>query len=311
MEVKPSVASWDIVDWETFTHLGSAQAAYSFEAKIALFETWIRGLVFFPELSFEWVKIPELQLAGMTDRGVVPMGYMLAVAFDAVSGQQTNAAASSNPALSHIITGSNTLLTMFEVGDFTDTVTALKYNSVSGTIADKVQYPSDRYIYSAVLVAPTTGTNNITSTGNTFGGKAGVSYTGCAQTGQPDSHNGQYVSSASTNAVMTTTVVATGCWLVGYSYGGGVSGAGSGTTNRGTSTGSGIQPCDSNGTVSTGSQSLTQTQGNSAYVALALSIKPPVAGPTNLKSYNTNLKANIKSICTNLIANVKSLDTNT
>jgi hypothetical protein len=34
------------------------------------------------------------------------------------------------------------------------------------------------------------------------------------------------------------------------------------------------------------------------------------AGPTNLKTYNTNLKANIKSINTNLIANIKSLDTN-
>lgn len=34
------------------------------------------------------------------------------------------------------------------------------------------------------------------------------------------------------------------------------------------------------------------------------------AGPANLKSYNTNLKANIKTINTNPIANVKSLDTN-
>lgn len=34
------------------------------------------------------------------------------------------------------------------------------------------------------------------------------------------------------------------------------------------------------------------------------------AGPANLKSYNTNVKANIKSINTNLIANVKSLNTN-
>jgi hypothetical protein len=33
-------------------------------------------------------------------------------------------------------------------------------------------------------------------------------------------------------------------------------------------------------------------------------------GPTNLKSYNTNLKENIKSINTNLIANVKTLNTN-
>lgn len=34
------------------------------------------------------------------------------------------------------------------------------------------------------------------------------------------------------------------------------------------------------------------------------------ASSSNIKSYNTNVKANIKSIDTNLIANVKSLDTN-
>jgi len=34
------------------------------------------------------------------------------------------------------------------------------------------------------------------------------------------------------------------------------------------------------------------------------------SGPSNLKSYNTNLKANIKTINTNPIANIKSLDTN-
>lgn len=37
---------------------------------------------------------------------------------------------------------------------------------------------------------------------------------------------------------------------------------------------------------------------------------PPV-GPTNLKSYDTNVKSNIKSINTNPIANIKSLNTNT
>jgi hypothetical protein len=34
------------------------------------------------------------------------------------------------------------------------------------------------------------------------------------------------------------------------------------------------------------------------------------SGPSNLKSYNTNLKANIKSYNTNLIANIKSINTN-
>jgi len=35
------------------------------------------------------------------------------------------------------------------------------------------------------------------------------------------------------------------------------------------------------------------------------------SGPTNLKTYNTNVTANIKTINTNVIANVKSLNTNT
>lgn len=46
------------------------------------------------------------------------------------------------------------------------------------------------------------------------------------------------------------------------------------------------------------------------YVAGMLAYIPAV-GPTNIKSYNTNVFANIKSIDTNAIANVKSLNTNT
>jgi hypothetical protein len=37
---------------------------------------------------------------------------------------------------------------------------------------------------------------------------------------------------------------------------------------------------------------------------------PFTAGPSNLKTYNTNAKSNCKNINTNLIANCKSLDTN-
>jgi hypothetical protein len=47
-----------------------------------------------------------------------------------------------------------------------------------------------------------------------------------------------------------------------------------------------------------------------SYYGIALNYGAGAAGPTNLKTYNTNAKANIKSINTNLIANVKSLNTN-
>ncbi len=61
-----------------------------------------------------------------------------------------------------------------------------------------------------------------------------------------------------------------------------------------------------------GSESMSYTFG-SAFVdhqVIAVKYAAAPAGPANLKSYNTNLKANIKSINTNLIANVKTLNTN-
>lgn len=60
-----------------------------------------------------------------------------------------------------------------------------------------------------------------------------------------------------------------------------------------------------------GTGAFTWSQTNAVTGSWAYAILPFVAaGPTNLKSYNTNLKANIKSINGNPIANVKSLNTN-
>lgn len=267
--IRASVVSWQD---ENFV---SHQIGISFEAKIALVEVFIRSLCkrFLPRV----VLVPQMQLLAINARyGYQP--YRFAIAFDTSSGQQTNAEAVTNPALSHTCTGSELVLAMWEVGDLvSDNVTSMTYNSVAGTRVQAVQVPTDRWIYAYILAGPSTGANNIVSNGNTFGGKAGTSYTGCSQTGQPDASSGVYQSTASTNATITVTVVASDCWLLGYSYGGGNTGAGAGTTNRGTAVGSGILPCDSNGTVGTGSQSLIQTQGNSAYVALGMSIKPPGA----------------------------------
>ena len=54
----------------------------------------------------------------------------------------------------------------------------------------------------------------------------------------------------------------------------------------------------------------TDPQAKVDHIRITVYYTVGVAGPTNLKSYNTNLKGNIKSINTNLIANVKSLNTN-
>lgn len=60
---------------------------------------------------------------------------------------------------------------------------------------------------------------------------------------------------------------------------------------------------------STGTMTMTRAFTGNAFVGFAFLVTADV-GPSNLKSYNTNLKENIKTIDTNPIANIKSLNTN-
>jgi len=58
------------------------------------------------------------------------------------------------------------------------------------------------------------------------------------------------------------------------------------------------------------SRALSSTEVTQLYNGGAGLQYPFTAGPSNLKTYNTNAKSNCKTINTNLIANCKSLDTN-
>lgn len=76
----------------------------------------------------------------------------------------------------------------------------------------------------------------------------------------------------------------------------------------------GFSMCDTNTTVgTTGSYTMNMTcTGSAQWTNSMMFIKGPLAaGPSNLKTYNTNVKSNIKTIDTNTLANVKSLNTNT
>lgn len=270
--VYPSVSSWQDKD-------GNHQVGYTLEAQLAIFEGAVRAWLS-QKIAFKVVLIPKLQLVGMGTMGLQP--YRFAIALDFASGNQTNAAAGSNPALAHTCTGSNLVLNVAEVGDInaTNTITGITYNSLAMTNVDAQRIPSDRWIVSYIQTGPSTGTNNIASSGNTFGGKNGVSYTGCSQTGQPDSHAISLTSVAVT-ITWSTTVVASSCWLWGAVYGDltvPTATPGTGTVFRGTTAGSGAGAVDSNGTVGTGSQSLqvNQNSSNAAMVPI-MSIKPPGA----------------------------------
>lgn len=196
----------------------------------------------------------------------------MAIAFDATSvGTQVN---SNTKSWSHTCTGSDLILFVSCMSNTSDDITSVTYNSVSMSLVGKVQYPgSGRWTYLYVLVNPATGINTITMTasGVSFLQGTATSYTGAAQTGQPDSSN--TASGTSTNITASTTVVSSNCWLV-MASGDNQAGesAGSGTTLRNSTNGNAIS--DSNGTVSTGSQSLALTIASGNWGAIIASFSP-------------------------------------
>ena len=266
--IRASVASWRGDDGKDY------QYGYTLEAKIAIVESAVRS--FFKGFAFKVVILPRLA----TPMGApFPNPYLFAIAFDAASGATTGSAS-----LSHTCTGSNLLLYVAIIGDIvTDNLTGVTYNSVAMTVAGKILNPADRWLYNYILVAPSTGANNITESGLvSYMWLSGISYTGCAQSGQPDSHNEAVGQTASTTFTATTTIVASNCWIVGMDYGGGPTGDGTGI-RRGT-TKDGCQLGDSNGTRGTGSQSFTLAQPSNAYGFVAVSVAP-VASATVVKSF--------------------------
>lgn len=109
-----------------------------------------------------------------------------------------------------------------------------------------------------------------------------MSYTGAKQSGQPDSSfKDLYNTTGHTSWSLSTTVVASNCWLVaGMVDDSNAPTAGSGTTMRQNSA-SGYGGFDSNGTVSTGSQTLNFAFSSSTkQTGIIVSIAPSVAAAT-------------------------------
>lgn len=204
----------------------------------------------------------------------------MAIAFDtSVSGGNS---ASTSLTWSHTVTGSNSVLEVVTQGNVagTDDITSVTYAGVSLTKIDGVQIPSDRYIGLWELINPATGANNVViSFTGSFMQAHSASYTGVAQSGQPDASN-KGTATSTTSVTVSVTTVADNCWLVG-SFGNASSTplAGTGTTSRQAAT-AGIALFDSNGAKTPpGSFSLQETFGGSTNLAgIVASIAPFVAG---------------------------------
>lgn len=238
-----------------------------------------------------WRKIPRLirvptyapSFAGMPS-GPKPIGWHFAIAYDTTAN--LGDVSSTNLTVAYTVTGSNPLLVVGAVGNNSggggNNLTGATYGGASMTQVDSISYGtqtspggSDRQTVDWILPGCATGSNNVVITasgGNNISGGA-MSYSGCKQTVQPDSHNTATQGTNSSTFSCSTTVVAANCWLTGFaSEWGGTTSAGSGTTLRCSFYMYGF---DSNGTVGTGSQSLNFNGSTSnTWRAQIMSIAP-------------------------------------
>lgn len=200
-----------------------------------------------------------------------------------------------------------------------DYVTGVTYNSVAMTrvfdSGNAGNGSNDRtFIYR--LVAPATGSNNVvisTNMANAFDAVNGnaVSYSGVNQSSPIDSFAVAVSADAATPFNVSTTVVGSNCWLHGaFSSSDRNPATGTGTTERAeVSSGGFLNSADSNGTVSTGSQTLQWTAaGNAGYAAGVLSLAPTASGPANVKTFDGLVAASVKTVNGLAVASVKTVN---
>lgn len=294
------------------------------EAFLAHTEADIRARISrIPRPSLVKVYIPTFSFAYAGPMPAGPSPYLFAVAFNAVTST-SGYSQSTGFTLSHTTSGSDrAVVGSLQLGGSTPatqyTSVAMTYagNSMTGNSGADVTLTNRRSMSFAGLNA-TTGANNVATSWGGGGTEARLlvsSYTGVDQSAGINAWGENSANSGTTLTVSTTTTVED-CWLVGGIF---VREGGSGdiTLSAGTVRSQDqISGTGDRGPVAAGATSLPWVAPSGALnggsTASLVALAPAVAaGPANLKSRDTNLKANIKTIDSNPIANVKSLDTNT
>ncbi len=218
---------------------------------------------------------------------ILPFHAHAAIAIDTQStGGQTTSA--NNLTWSHTVTGTNPMLWVGVGEENANDITGVTYNGVALTGLTQSNTPTGAgFSQLWYLVGPATGAHNIvvSRTGTTGRLVAdAASYTGAAQSGQPDAQNNSTATAATSyNVGNSATVVASNAWLVGYSDNSvGNPSAGTGTVIR--QQGSDASTLvDSNGTVGTGAQTLTLTGTSRNWSGAIASFAPSVAVPAVIK----------------------------
>lgn len=204
----------------------------------------------------------------------------MAIAFDAAKDGGNNGGGSNTQTWSHTCTGSDLLLIVGITGDTsTDDITAVTYNGVACTLVGKVLGARWEYMY--YLLGPATGAHTVSVTAGSSHYLIGLSasYTGVAQSGQPD--NSATTTSASSPVAISLTTVADNCWTIatGWLFSSPVAGAG--TTRRileAAFLGGSIWESSTNPITPAGNSTLNMTWGAAQSASLVMASFKPVGG---------------------------------
>ena len=201
----------------------------------------------------------------------------MAITFDA-SSETDKTGYNTTHNQNHTCTGSDLIL-LVGVCVFDspyDVVTGITYNGVSMTQVSKKFHTGGRGTYLYVLTGPATGTNtvSISTSSSVRVGIDIVSFTGAAQSGQPESFSNQEVTSST--KTMTLTVSTDQSILVCSEFTNRTSSAGANTTVVGFNNNNNTFSY-STSPVGTGSKSLVLNQSDSTWAVQAFAVITPVA----------------------------------
>lgn len=254
--------------------------AISFEAKVVHTEVLLRrGLYEFWKSRPRIVWIPVIELrpvfAGISSREqTLKKHYRLSIAFDNDLTQVTGAGTITQ---AYTVTGSNPYLNTQTLSQPAGTTTGVTYAGVSGAQVDtgnSGQGAGTETNYLFAHNAPATGSNNIVAS---FGGTSttttleAASYSGCAQSGQPEAH-GFFQSGGATSFSKSVVVLTANAWLIGGIRLQNTATAGSNTVLRPASLS--LTMWDSGVDQTTGSQSLTATSASGYGIVFVTSVAP-------------------------------------
>lgn len=203
----------------------------------------------------------------------------MAIAYNTAGWANSGTANSSS--VNVTASGSDRKAIIFAWGDFDNVPTVTVGGSSSGVtqIGTALTLTGNQKIYAYYYDnPPTSSTAYAVSETNSYPEIHVLCYTGCA-TGSADSYASK---TADTALDLTTTVVASGCWLVSSArdYSDGDIVASTGTTSR--NAGAGIESGDSNGTVGTGAQTMNwSNNGSGSTGGFVVSIAPLATATAN------------------------------